>query len=255
MKLLRLARDLKRRKARERRGHFVAEGVRAVEALLASPLHIEGVLVAPALAHTARGEALAAAARARCPVDTVEDDVLAEAAGTDEPQGILAVADIPQWDEATVLASAPPTARFLVLDAIQDPGNAGTMVRTAAALGATATLLLPGTVDIWNAKVVRGAMGALFTHPTLPVTSATAHAFLQRAEAACWVADAAGQPIDDCPPVPGRLALVVGNEGQGPSAAMVDAADRLVAIPIAPTVESLNAAVAAGILLHACRAR
>ncbi|MCU0551342.1 MAG: hypothetical protein MUC48_18495, partial [Leptolyngbya sp. Prado105] len=68
VKLLRLARDLKRRKARERRGHFVAEGVRAVEALLASPLRIEGVLVAPALAHTARGEALAAAARARCPV-------------------------------------------------------------------------------------------------------------------------------------------------------------------------------------------
>ncbi len=255
MKLVRLARDLKRRKARERRGHFVAEGVRAVEALLASGLPVEGVLVAPSLGQTVRGAALEQLVATRWSVEAVAEDTLLEAAGTDEPQGILAIAGIPSWSPDDVLASAPPAARFLVLDAIQDPGNAGTMVRTAAALGATATLLLPGTVDIWNAKVVRGAMGALFTHPTLSVTSETVQAFLQRAEAACWVADAAGQSIDGCPPVTGRLALVVGNEGQGPSPSMRALADRMVAIPIVPTVESLNAAVAAGILLHACRIR
>jgi RNA methyltransferase, TrmH family len=255
VKLVRLARDLKRRKARERRGHFVAEGIRAVEALVASSLPIEGFLITAALRESARGEALAAAALARADVETIDDALLVEVAGTEEPQGIVAVASIPTWSADAILEAAPPTARFLVLDAIQDPGNAGTMVRTAAALGVTATLLLPGTVDIWNAKVVRGAMGALFTHPTLAVTSETVRAFLQRAEAVCWVADAGGSPIDGMPAVAGRLALVVGNEGQGPSDASRALADRLVAIPIDPSIESLNAAVAAGILLHASRAR
>jgi RNA methyltransferase, TrmH family len=255
VKLVRLARDLKRRKARERRGHFVAEGVRTVEALIASALTIEGFLVAPTLHESSRGSALAAAAAARAPVELIDDALLLEVSGTDEPQGIVAIAAIPVWTEDDVLATAPEAARFLVLDAIQDPGNAGTMVRTAAALGVTATLLLPGTVDSWNAKVVRGAMGALFTHPTLTVTSETVRAFLQRAEAVCWVADAAGQSIDDVPPATGRLALVVGNEGQGPSDASRALADRLVAVPIDSSVESLNAAVATGILLHATRVR
>ncbi|MCU0647819.1 MAG: RNA methyltransferase [Gemmatimonadaceae bacterium] len=255
MNLVRLARDLKRRKARERRGHFVAEGVRTVEALLASPLAVEGILVTPSLAATPRGAALAERAKTATRVDEVDEATLADAAGTDEPQGVIAVATIPQWSADTILDTAPAAARFLVLDAVQDPGNAGTMVRTAAALGASATLLLPGTVDIWNAKVVRGAMGALFTHPTLPVTSETFHAFLERAEAPCWVADALGQPIDDCPAVAGRLAIVIGNEGQGPTTLTRARADRIVSIPIAPSVESLNAAVAAGILLHACRPR
>jgi TrmH family RNA methyltransferase len=256
MKLVTLARDLARRKARERRGQFVAEGVRAVEALLASGLPTAGVLVAPALRATPRGATLAAALEgAGWAVHHVDDDELAGAAATEEPQGVLAVATIPTWDAEAVAAQAAPDARLLVLDAIQDPGNAGTMIRTAAAFGATATLLLPGTVDVWNAKVVRGAMGALFTQPTLPVTCDGARAFLQRVAATCWVADAAGTPVEALPPVPGRLALVIGNEGQGVSPAMRALADGLVGIPIAPVVESLNAAVAAGILLHACRAR
>jgi TrmH family RNA methyltransferase len=252
VKLLTLARDLQRRKARERQGRFVAEGVRTVEALLASPLRPLGLLVTAALRDDARGAAVAEQAVERgLPVQEVTDAELASAADTETPQGILAVAEIP----ARVLAPPPPVARFLILDALQDPGNVGTVIRTAAALGVTATLALPGTVDLWNAKVVRSTMGATFVHPSLHATWEEVTSFLDAHAIPCWAADTGGLVIDDTDraSLPPRLALVVGNEGAGLSPAVAARAERQVAIAMAPGVESLNVAVATGILLHALR--
>jgi TrmH family RNA methyltransferase len=180
LKLLTLARDLRRRKARERASLFVAEGVRAVEELLRSSLDIEGVLVAPQLADAPRGSALLDALAKRADVmrtDVSEKD-FASAAETDSPQGVLAIASIPQRTIDSVASVTPLT--LLVLDAVQDPGNVGTIVRTAAALGATATVALPGTVDLWNAKVVRSGMGAHFHHPCLHCTADMLATFLER---------------------------------------------------------------------------
>jgi TrmH family RNA methyltransferase len=142
--------------------------------------------------------------------------------------------------------------RLLVLDAVQDPGNVGTMVRTAAALGAIATLALPGTVDLWNAKVVRSGMGAHFHHPCLSGTWEDIEAFRTDRGIAVWAADAAGEPLPGLS-APSRLALVVGNEGSGLSSVPRSRADRIVALPIAGAVDSLNVAVAAGILLYQLR--
>jgi TrmH family RNA methyltransferase len=136
-----------------------------------------------------------------------------------------------------------------VLDAVQDPGNTGTMLRTAAGLGAAATLAAPGTVDLWNAKVVRSAMGALFHYPAIPVTWEALDSLLASREIPLWGADAAGQPIDTIAP-PTSVALVVGNEGAGLSAEARARCERLVGISLSPEIESLNVAVAAGILLH-----
>src|SRR4051812_20954954 len=130
-----MARDLKRRKARERRGLFVAEGVRCVEELVRSPLRIEGVLYAPQVEEAPRGADLMATIKQRgLPVEAVSSAEFASAAETDSPQGVLALAEIP----ATTLddVAGADTLRLLVLDAVQDPGNVGTIVRTAAALGA-----------------------------------------------------------------------------------------------------------------------
>src|SRR6185312_4353939 len=169
VKLLSLARDLQRRRARERHGLFVAEGVRAVEELLRSSLPLRGALAA-------RGLALRAALDQRAiPVLDVTAADFSSAASTMEPQGILAVAGMPRRTPQDLALSASP--RLLVLDAVQDPGNAGTLVRTAAALGAAATFALPGTVDLWNSKVVRGAMGALFHHPVFQCTWEALDAF------------------------------------------------------------------------------
>ncbi|MFL5578216.1 MAG: TrmH family RNA methyltransferase [Gemmatimonadaceae bacterium] len=251
MKLLTLARDLRRRKARERQGLFVAEGVRAVDELLRSRLVVRGVLASRALPPEARRSVAEAAERRRVPVVEVDDRDFDSAAETDSPQGVLAVGETPERELDRL--SLPPVARLLVLDALQDPGNVGTILRTAAALGVSATLALPGTVDLWNAKVVRSAMGALFHHQVLDCTWDGLAAFLGRERVALWGADAAGVPPDLAGERPDRLALVVGNEGAGLSAEARARAGRLVGLPIAPTVESLNVAVATGILLYELR--
>jgi TrmH family RNA methyltransferase len=250
--LITQARDLKRRKGRERTGHFVAEGVRAVEELLRSPLEVHGALVSPQLAATPRGIALRDALAARvATVTEVGDAEFGTAADTETPQGVLAIASIPTraWD--TVPSGDP--LRVLVLDAVQDPGNVGTMLRTAAALGVAATVSLPGTVDLWNAKVVRSAMGAHFTHPAFVTTWQALDAWREPHHVALWGADARGVALEAKPAgLPSRLALIVGNEGAGLTADARSRIERAVALPIAD-VESLNVAVAAGILLYALR--
>ena len=251
MSLLTLGRDLRRRKARERNALFVAEGVRAVEELLRSPVRIAGALVAPQLAVTPRGLDLRAHLAERgIEVAEVSEREFATAAETDSPQGVLAIGHIPSRSLANLQSTT--TARYLVLDGVQDPGNVGTILRTAAALGATATLALPGTVDLWNAKVVRSAMGAHFHHPALHCTWDDLTRFLDREGVALWGADSRGTPPGRAGSPP-RLAIAVGNEGSGLSDAVHANAERLVALPLASNIESLNVAVAAGILLYELR--
>lgn len=252
MKLLTQARDLQRRKAREKQGRFVAEGVRTVETLLASAFPVTGVLVTAALRADERGRALLEMAEARrIPVVEVTEADLASAADTETPQGVLAVAGIP----SAPLAPPAAGARYLVLDALQDPGNVGTVVRTAAALGVAATIALPGTVDFWNAKVVRSSMGALFHHPVAAMSWEDFAAFAAGHAITLAAADMDGEPLDTLhrDTLPGRLALVVSNEGAGLSPHVAAAVERRVAIPMAPGVESLNVAVATGILLYQLR--
>lgn len=142
--------------------------------------------------------------------------------------------------------------RLLLLDGVQDPGNVGTIVRTAAALGASATIALPGTVDLWNPKVVRGAMGAHFHAPVFHAEPGEVFTFLEHNGIDLWIADAAGTAVDRLLP-PARLALAVGNEGAGVSRAVRSRAGERVALRLAAGVESLNVAVATGILLYALR--
>jgi TrmH family RNA methyltransferase len=251
VRLLTLARDLKRRKARERQHLFVAEGVRAVEELLRSSLVVRGAILAPQLRDAPRGAELELALRERN-VELVDVDPrdFASAAETEAPQGVLAIAEVPsrRFDDLAV----GERIRMLVLDGVQDPGNVGTILRTAAALGVDATIALPGTVDLWNAKVVRSSMGAHFRHPALSCTWDELDAFRDAHAIPLWAADAAGKPLDGHA-APHRLALVVGNEGSGVSDRARERADRSVAITIESGVESLNVAVATGILLYELR--
>ena len=250
-KTLTLARDLQRRKSRERQGLFVAEGVRSVEELLRSTTPIRGVLVAPGFADSPRNADLLERLRqARVGIDEVSTSEFASAAETDSPQGVLAIAQVP-GHRLEDLAVVDPF-RLLVLDAVQDPGNVGTILRTAAAMGVAATFSLPGTVDLWNAKVVRSGMGAHFHHPCLSGTWEELDAFRLDRGIEVWAADAGGQSVAELER-PSRLAIVVGNEGAGLSSSSRSRAARLVALPIAAAVESLNVAVAAGILLYELR--
>ena len=248
MKLLSLARDLQRRKARERQSLFVAEGVRAVEELLASPLEVVGVLAtAEASAHDRVAKVRAGIEARGIEVAEVSERDFLSASDTDTPQGVLAVAEIPKRGLSSI--SLTQSARVLVLDALQDPGNVGTILRTAAAFDVAATLAMPGTVDLWNAKVVRSAMGALFRHHALHAAWNELDGFLTANGVVLWGADAVGARLGDrgAPP---KLAIAIGNEGSGLTGDARSRAAHMVSIPTASTVESLNVAVAAGILLH-----
>ncbi|MDQ3995574.1 MAG: RNA methyltransferase, partial [Gemmatimonadota bacterium] len=131
-----------------------------------SPLVVRGALVAPQLKDVPRGAELDRSLRARkVELADVTPQEFASAAETDSPQGVLAIVEVPTH----TLDALPRSGRLrlLVLDGVQDPGNVGTILRTAAAFGVTATVALPGTVDVWNAKVVRSAMGAHFHYPTI----------------------------------------------------------------------------------------
>ena len=258
MRVLSIARDLQRRNARERQGLFVAEGARAVDELLRSPLVVRGALaVADAPERPRNREVISKLRDRRIPVQEVSAAEFASAADTDNPQGILAIAEIPKLTLSDLTLPDRQHFRLVLLDAIQDPGNVGTIVRTAAALGAVATLSLPGTVDLWNAKVVRSSMGALFHHPVVACTWEELTSFLSRTGAELWGAEAGGQPlaklVDGAGEPPARLVIALGNEGSGLSAQTRAGAAKLVAVEIGPSIESLNVAVATGIMLYELR--
>jgi TrmH family RNA methyltransferase len=250
--LLTLARDLRRRKAREKHSLFVAEGVRTVEELLGSGLVIRGALVAPQLADAPRGAKLRELLDSSgAEVTEVSEQDFRSAAETESPQGVLAIGTVPARSLDTL--EVGPVCRLVLLDGIQDPGNAGTIVRTAAALGATATIALPGTVDLWNPKVVRSSMGAQFRHPALQAGFDDTFAFLEANQIDLWATDSRGEEFTRTG-APRRLAIAFGNEGSGVTTAVRSKSTKSVALRIAPNVESLNVAVATGIILHELRA-
>jgi len=251
VKILTLARDLGRRRSREKHSLFVAEGVRSVEELLRSGLTVRGALVAPQLAAAPRGQALRKALdESGVEVAEVSEKDFRSAAETESPQGVIAIGEIPSRSLDTLEVAR--VCRLVLLDGIQDPGNAGTILRTAAALRATATIALPGTVDLWNPKVIRSSMGAQFQHAAFHATLEDVLSFLERNDINLWAADANGSALD--PKEAGaRLAIAVGNEGAGVSSAVRDKAQKTVSLPISGNVESLNVAVATGIILYELR--
>ena len=244
-----MIRDLARRRGRERRGLALAEGVRLVEEALAAGIVIRGAAVSPALEGTTRGSALKAQLGARnVRLEEVAVEELDHLADTEHPQGIVAVIETKRWSLADIAVGAGGVV--LVLDAVQDPGNVGTMLRTAHALGAAGVIALRGTADLTNSKVLRGSMGAAFRLPSAAADEDEFLAWAAERGVAVWAAAADGEPLRPGMLPRSAVALVVGNEGAGVSTGIAAGARRRVAIPLRAGAESLNVAVAAGILLY-----
>ena len=245
-------RDLQRRKARGRRGLALIEGVRLVEEAIAAGLKIRGALVASELERTARGNELRAELeRHAVPVEDVGSRIFAQLATTDTPQGILAIIEPTAWAVSHI--DFARGRGILVIDGVQDPGNVGTLIRTAHALGAAATIVLRGTADVLNPKALRSAMGATFRHPVVPLDDGPFITWTRDAGVTLWATAADGVPLTRAQRDAAketRIAVIVGNEGAGIRPALNAIAARRVAIPLAQGAESLNVAVAAGILLY-----
>lgn len=237
---LKLIRALQtQRKAREQEQLFVIEGVRLIEEAVRAQAPIRLALYTDDLDTRGRA-ALDQLAYLGAQVHAVTPKVMAAASDTQTPAGLLAVVSFSSF-------ILQPSAFALVLDRLSDPGNLGAILRTADAAGVQAVFLAPGTVDAYNPKVVRAAMGA---HFHLPITQITWDELAERVTGVeVWLAEARGGQAYDRVDWRKPCALVIGSEAEGPSNAARRFAPKRVHVPMPGQAESLNAAVAAGVLL------
>ena len=187
-------------------------------------------------------------AQLNCEQYLVQDHVAEKLAGVQSSQGVFGVFARPQ----TQFGQLPQKGRFLALDRVQDPGNVGALIRSAAAFGFDGVIVGPGCADVFGPKVLRASMGAaaqlpVGLCPNLPDALAQLRAW------GCTCLAAAlynSQPLHQVDPNPaGGVCVVIGSEGQGLSQQVIDACDAAVRIPITSRVESLNASVAGSVLL------
>jgi TrmH family RNA methyltransferase len=233
------ARSLARRRVRQREGRFVVEGTRLLDELVGAGIEPALVLYTAAWAESPAGQRLLPQIRTGEGAWPVTDAVMAACADTQTPQGVLAVVPF--------LSLSPRPGLLLILDAIRDPGNLGTILRSAESAGVGQVLLAPGTVDLYNPKVVRGAMGA---HFRLSVFGHDWPDIVQRVSGrAVWLADAAGETAYDAVDWTRPSALIVGAEASGAGEEAAQMATGRVSIPMTGGAESLNAAMAATVIL------
>lgn len=242
----RLVRRLRTRRGRVKEGLVLVEGVRAVATALDADVRVRFVVTAPRLAETPGGPALLARmSEASLDVREVSDGDLADLSDTEAPQGVLLLCEEPR-----VALDDLRRGRHLVLDAVQDPGNAGTLVRAAAAFGLDGVVALDGTVDLWGPKAVRASAGLVFRVPVVRCDTAEALDWFRALEVGVWLADADGEDVAALGH-PSAFALVVGNEGAGVRPEIAASAERAVAVPMRGPAESLNVGIAGSILLYA----
>ena len=248
-----LVKDVRRAIARgtlTSQGCCVAETFHLLEEALRSDCEVRMVLAAESVRSAAETHVRGLA---RVKVAVLPDNLFQAMAGTETSQGVMALVKPREWKLEQLFLGH---ALLVVLDGVQDPGNAGTIVRTAEAFGATGVLFLKGTASPFNAKTLRASAGSLFRLPFLAgVDTALARAALRQNKVELYAgvpahAGAAARPVDTID-FSRRCGIVVGSEGHGVSRELRGAAMD-VAIPTTG-VESLNAAVAAGILLYEAR--
>ncbi|NLZ93092.1 MAG: RNA methyltransferase [Firmicutes bacterium] len=241
---LKLYRSLEKRKYREELGLIPLEGQRIVGDVIKRGIFPEFILLRADIALSQLP--FSGLLPADTVVYSVENKIFDRIAFTKTPQGVLAVCKRPRLPLSAVFAKKP--AFILVADSIQDPGNLGTMIRSAAAAGAGGVVLLPGTVDATNPKAMRASMGAYFALPVVEATFAELQQALQLHGIDLVLADKSAaldyNDFDWTQPV----AVVIGNEGSGISQKVKEAATTMVMIPMQQAVESLNAAIAMSVL-------
>lgn len=178
----------------------------------------------------------------------VAEEAFNHACATESPQGIAAIVSLPQWKLGTLLNA--PVPRLVVLAGLQDPGNTGTILRTAEAFGATGVLLTPGSVHPANQKVLRAAAGSHFRLPVILLEDVRLLKHLQSKKIPVYATEARlGTAVTDAD-LSGAWTFVIGNEGAGISKEVLPYCTATISIPCPGPVESLNAGVAASILLY-----
>ena len=240
---IKAARKLHTRKGRIAAGALLVEGVRLLGDAWRSGIRPQVIFYAPEMLGSDEGLALLAGLQdAGCACFGCAPAVFASLAETVTPQGIAAVLPLPE------LPMPPQPTLVLILDGIGDPGNAGTLIRSAEAAGADAVIVGPGTVDPFNDKAIRAGMGAHFRLPVRRCAGWDDVMALLPAAMAWYVADAHGGAAYDSVDWRQPSAVVVGSEAHGPGSYVSERSTGIL-IPMAGSTESLNAAIAGSVIL------
>jgi RNA methyltransferase, TrmH family len=248
---IRAARQLAKRAFRQRSRSFLAEGPQAVGEALASGAAVTELFMTSQARARYGGLAAAAASRGAA-VHAVSGDVMAELAQTVTPQGLLAVCGFVDVPLGRLISARPRLV--VILASVRDPGNAGTVLRTADAAGADGVVFTGGSVDPYNSKCVRASAGSLFHLPVVVDAPLDETVLAMRAAGLRVLAadGSARQRLDEAEPLLGQpAAWLFGNEAWGLPGDVLALADEAVAVPIYGRAESLNLAAAAAVCLYA----
>ena len=247
---IKLASALKQKKQRDATGLFIAEGIRLIEEVCSADWQVETCFYTEAVAGNKRAELLLNLLQDKhCRMLKVSEAVYNKISDTDQPQGIMAIVKKREHLLSTILADEKPFV--VILDTVQDPGNLGTVIRTADAAGASGVVLTKGCTDLYSSKTVRATMGSLFHLPIVDGVSyeELIHSLQEKnihiaatslTSSSLYYEANFNQPA----------AVIFGNEGNGVSEELLCKANSRIFIPILGRAESLNVAASAAVILY-----
>ena len=228
-------RKLHKRKGRIEANAFLIEGLHLIEEAWKSNTEILEIIAIVTVEMPTWCEGY--------PIEIVTEQVFSQLTQTSTPQGIAAVVAMKETTKTV-------GNQLIVIDAVQDPGNLGTIIRTADAAGMDAVVLGKGTVDLYNDKVIRATQGSLFHIPIYEADLFEEMTALKEAGFEIWATALEDAEIYNEVKVPAKTAIIVGNEGAGVDKALIQEADKRITIPIYGKAESLNVSIAAAILMY-----
>lgn len=235
---------LKKSKERKEKKAFVIEGRKMFEEICQDKSRV----VKAYFSESYIKEQYAGKELPEVPYEVVADSIFASMAETVTPQGVLAIVKMPEYSLEDMLKQA---GTLVLLENLRDPGNLGTIIRTAEAAGVSGVILSKESVDIYNPKVIRSTMGAVYRVPFLYVEDfMELLRNLRQQEVRLLAAHLKGQKTFDKADYSGKVGILIGNEANGLSEEASELANEKVLIPMAGSVESLNAAIAAALLMY-----
>ncbi|MCM3716010.1 TrmH family RNA methyltransferase [Halalkalibacter oceani] len=230
------------KKGREKAGQFLVEGFHLVEEALRASIKVNTVLLTDETIPPQEWPL------AELDVIMISPQVMKELAETETPQGVIAVCELPETPDAEITEG-----KYLLVDRVQDPGNLGTMIRTADSAGLTGVIVGDGCVDIFNGKLIRASQGSIFHLPVLKGDLVDWVERCKQAQIPVFGTALKGASSYSAIEPQRDFALLMGNEGEGVSEELLELTDQNLYIPIYGEAESLNVAVATGILLYYLR--
>lgn len=242
--LLKQVRKLKEKKHRDKNNMFIVEGIRFVEEAIKSFFQVKYIFVSEEIVENERVNNILNSLDLQVKVYCVGNELLKTLCSTENPQGIIAIV------ENKELILEDKQGFLIFVDKVQDPGNMGTIIRTAHAAGALGIILRKGTVDIFNEKTLRSTMGSIFHVPIIYNKDIDYISDLKnkgyKLISSYLQTDKSFYDLS----LKGNIVLVVGNEGNGISNEIIEISDELVKLPMPGDAESLNVAVCAGIMMY-----